>query len=107
MRFFVPKPFATTKQQACEAHECMRSFAKKKTGLNITDRRIYQIEFVRDSEQHEACVGQPEFDSGEPVIAILDACGKYLICTPSHGGYRGKPIVVGKRCTESVIEFRE
>ena len=105
MRFFVPRPFATTKQLACEAYECMRNFAKKSLGLNTTDRRIYQIEFVRDGEQYDACVGQPEYDFGETVVAILEAPRKYLVCTPNHGGYRGKPICIGKRCVKTTIAF--
>ena len=107
MRFFIPKPFAITKQQACEAHECMRNFAKKIVGLNTTDRKIYHIEFVRNGDIHEIYIDQPEYDSGEIVIAILDARGKYLICTPHNGGYQGKPIIVSKRCTELTIEFDE
>jgi len=107
MKFFVPKPFVTTMNGAQRAHKCMRDFAHQKLDLNVTDRKVYQIDYVCDGELWDACVGEPEHDSGEMVIAILDAPRQYLICTPEHGGYGGKPIVVGKQHIESVIEFEE
>jgi len=107
MRFFVPKPFAADMNQARQAHECMRSFAGQTLGLDVTDRKVYQIEFVDEGERQEACVGEPEPRSLETVVAILDAPRKYLVCTPNHGGYQGEPIVVGKQQTKSVIEFEE
>lgn len=107
MRFFVPKPFAVDMNQARRAHESMRAFAEQILGLDVTDRKVYQIEFVHDGERQDARVGEPEYDSGEPVLAILDAPRKYLVCTPNHGGYQGEPIVVGKQQTKSVIAFDE
>jgi len=85
----------------------MRRFAKQKLGVEASERKVYRIEFVRDGVRDELCVGQQEFDSGEPVLAILDAPRKYLVCTPNQGGYRGEPIVIGKQRTQSVDEFDE
>jgi len=107
MKFFMPKSFASSASDARKAHECMRRFAKRTLGVEATDRKVYRIEFVRDGVRDELCVGQPEFDSGEPVVAILDAPRKYLVCTPSQGGYQGQPIVINKRMTKSVDEFDE
>jgi len=107
MKFFVPKPFAMSVSGSRRAHNCMRDFAHEKLDLDVTDRRVYQIDYVCDGELRDVCVGELEHDSGEIVVAILDAPCKYLICTPSHGGYKGKPIVVSKRRIESVIEFEE
>jgi len=107
MKFFVPKPHAKSKAEAGDSVQCMRSFAQEKTGLKITDRKVYRIEFTRKGDQYEACVGEPEYDSGETVMAILDARGKYLICTPGHGGYRGWPIVVRKRATVAAEVFED
>ena len=107
MKFFMPKPFVTSTSEARKAHGCMRRFAKQTLGIQATNRKVYRIEFVRDGVRDELCVGQPDFDSGEPVVAILDAPRKYLVCTPSQGGYQGEPIVIGKRLTESVDEFDE
>ena len=107
MRFFVPKPFISSMSEARKAHECMRRFAKQTLGVEATDRKVHRIEFVRDGTRDELCVGGHDFDSGETVVAILDAPGKYLVCTPNQGGYRGEPIVIGKRQTKSVDEFDE
>jgi len=83
----------------------MRNFSRKSTGLDTTDRKIYRIEFVHDGEHYDLCVGQPEYNSGETVIAILDADEEYLICTPTQGGYRGKPIGVAKVKTLTIEDF--
>jgi len=83
----------------------MRDFAYQTLGLDVTDRKVYKIGYVCKGERWDACVGEPERDSGEIVVAILEVPRKYLICTPNHGGYMGKPIVVGKQRVESVIEF--
>lgn len=107
MKFFVPKPFISSIGEASKAHECMRRFAKQTLGLEASDRKVYRIEFVREGIRDELCVGEHDFDSGETVVAILDAPGKYLVCTPNRGGYQGEPIVVGKRQTKSVDEFDE
>lgn len=107
MKFFMPKPFVASPRDAHKAHECMRRFAKKTIGVEATDRKVYRIEFVRDGARSEVCVGQHDFDAGETVVAILDAPRKYLVCTPSRGGYQGEPIVIGKSRTKFVDEFDE
>ena len=105
MKFFIPKPYANTQKQAHHAHLCMRNFARRSTGLHTTDRKIYQIEFVHDGDQYDLRVGRPEHDSGETVVAILEADNEYLVCTPTQGGYRGKPAVVAKDETVAVQDF--
>ena len=107
MRFFVPRPHAKSKAEAHDSVECMRNFAQEMTGLETTDRKVYRIEFTRNGDQYEECVGEPEYDSGETVMAILDAKGKYLVCTPHHGSYRGRPIVVPKRATVAAEVFED
>ena len=107
MNFFIPKQFAKTKKEACQARECMTNFAKESFGLETTNRKIYQIDFVRYGDRYEVRVGQPEHKSGEIVMAILESTNGYLVCTPNHGGYQGKPIVVGKPSAESVVEFED
>jgi hypothetical protein len=107
MKFFMPKPFVASVSDARKAHECMRRFAKKTIGVEATDRKVYRIEFVRDGIRDELRVGQQDFDSGETVVAILDAPRQYLVCTPNQGGYQGEPIVIRKRQTKSVDEFDE
>ena len=105
MKFFIPKPFANTQKQAYHAHLCMRNFARRSAGLDTTERKLYQIQFVQDGDLYEACVGRPEYGSGETVVAILEADNEYLVCTPTQGGYRGKPVVVAKDETVAVQDF--
>ncbi len=105
MKFFVPRPLAKTSKESCEVHQRLRDFIDRSLGVKTTDRRIFQLEFVREGEHYDACVGHPEHDQGEIVVAILEAPHKYFICTPNHGGYCGKPISVAKRSATAVVEF--
>ena len=107
VKFFIPKPYANTEKEAHHAHLCMRNFARRSTGLDTTDRKVYQIQFVQDGDLYEARVGRPEYGSGETVVAILEADDEYLICTPTQGGYRGKPVVVAKDETVAVQDFED
>jgi len=105
VKFFIPQPYADTQKQARHARLCMRNFARKSTGLDTTDRKIYRIEYIHDGNHHDVRVGKPEYDSGETVLAILEANDEYLICTPTQGGCRGKPIAMAKENTGAVQDF--
>jgi hypothetical protein len=71
MKFFVPKPFVMSPGRAQKAHECMRDFVYQTMDLDVTDRKVYQIGYVCKGERWNVCVGEPEHDSGEMVVAIL------------------------------------
>jgi len=50
-----------------------------------------------------AQVGEHDID-GEIILAIFES-ETYVVCTSSRGGFRGDPILVGKREVSSVEYF--
>jgi hypothetical protein len=104
-RFFLP--FATDEKVAEEAWQSIRKFAEETTGWSVDeDQRIFSIAFTHNGEDYYAEVGQPEPQTGEPVIAILSSTA-YLVCTPNHGVIRGMPLLVGYKDTFGLVPFSD
>jgi hypothetical protein len=106
MKFFLPG--VKDPAQAEEIYAQIRGRAK---GLEISDRRIFRLEYKDEGKDWIAEVGRielvngQELRHGELVIAILDAGVTYLVCTPNLGVLRGQPIMVPKNAVKSVMEF--
>lgn len=103
MKFFIPQDLS--KEQQDGLYDRMRAFANRTLHSHITDRRIYEITFEQDPEPYTARVGEVLESINETVIVILETTNMYLICTPSRGGRRGMPVLVGKPHTLSVVDF--
>ncbi len=103
MKFFIPEDLS--KEQQDGLYDRMRAFANRTLHSYITDRKIYEITFKHDPEPQVARVGEVFEPMNETVVAILETTNIYLICTPSRGGRRGMPVLVGKPHTLSVLDF--
>ncbi|MEW6686790.1 MAG: hypothetical protein AB1393_11390 [Candidatus Edwardsbacteria bacterium] len=102
MKFFIPG--AKDDREAQDILESIKKFAKKTTGWNVTDRKIFSIKFKHRRKEYVAEVGQQDWVTGETVIAILES-DTFLVCTPNQGVIRNMPILVGKREVDSIVDF--
>ncbi|MCK4626329.1 MAG: hypothetical protein KAV00_13510 [Phycisphaerae bacterium] len=103
MKFFVPG--AENNQKAVEVYDGIKKFVKKTISGDITDRKIYHVSFTHDGKPYEARIGEEGPYASEPVIAILETSGIFLICTPNRGVLHGEPILVGKNDMIHVTDF--
>lgn len=104
MKFFLPH--AGTADMAEQTFKATKLFAKDNLGWNISDRRIFRIEYVHEGKNHKAEVGKVTDVNGEEVIAILES-NAYLVCTPNRGVLRGDPILVGTNEIRDIEDFEE
>jgi hypothetical protein len=105
MKFFVPA--AKDAEQAEQVYASVAKFNNAPTGK----RRIYKLAWNHNTEDYECEVGKPMpayFQTGdEPVMAILDCGGLYMICTPNRSGVHGEPIYAAASEVRNVIYFEE
>jgi allophanate hydrolase subunit 1 len=104
MKFFIPD--VNDEQLAVKTYQAIITFAKDTLGWNVSNRKIFQINYKHNSEYHEAEVGKNNDTNGEKIIAILES-NAYLVCTPSRGVIRGMPILVGIEEIFNIIDFEE
>lgn len=105
MKFFMPA--CTTDDKAESTYNAIKLLVKETVGWDITDRRIFRIEFQHKSIPYEAEVGKVTDFNREMVVAILES-HTFLICTTSRGALSGAmPIVVSKENTRSTEDFEE
>lgn len=97
--FFVPH--ASSPEQAEQVWQATKKFAEEQTGWEVTDRRIFKVEFTHDGKDYVAEVGQPEPQSGETVLVILES-NAVLVCTENRGVARGSPMLTGPR---TIVDF--
>ena len=102
MKFFIPD--AKTPDMAEQIYNAIKSFAKDTLGWNVSDRRIYRIEYYHDGKYRKAEVGKVTDSNNETVIAILES-NAYLVCTPNRGVLRGMPLLVGANEARWVEDF--
>jgi hypothetical protein len=95
--FFVPT--ADTAEQAEEIWKATKRFAEEQTGWDVSDRRIFRIEYEHHGEQEWAQVGEfysvAEADGDLPptCLVILES-QSFLVCTLNRGVARGMPYLV-------------
>ncbi len=98
MKFFFPDQ--EDKKLVSDAYDSIKKLARRTTGWDVTDRRIYCIKYHHKGRDYEAKVGERETQQGEPVVAILESTVSFLVCTRNRGVLWGMPILVGK--TENI-----
>ncbi|MPZ48066.1 MAG: hypothetical protein GEU75_01930 [Dehalococcoidia bacterium] len=91
-RFFLPG-LEDNPELAEETYGAIKLFARDKTLWRIQPDRIYSLGYRRDGEEFQVAVGRAEPRTGERVIAILRS-EAYLVCTATHGGVGGPPLIV-------------
>jgi hypothetical protein len=101
MKFFIPG--INNEQEAEKAYQLIISLAKKATGWEIGNRRIFKIAYLHDGKDRVAEVVKEHGANREVVIAILES-NAYLVCTPNRG-VRDLPILVGQEEALNIIDF--
>lgn len=81
-KFFIPH--AETPEASERIYQVIKAFAQITTKYDISERRIFRIEYTHNGIKHEAEVGAISTANGEEVMAILESF-VYLVCTPSRG----------------------
>ena len=79
-----------------------KSFVEARIGLEVSERRIFHVDYRHNEQDFEAEVGEPEPRTGEVCVAILES-NSFLVCTPSRGAGHGDPILIG--VPERVVDF--
>jgi len=101
-KFFIPH--AETPEQAERIYKEIKYFVQSTTKYDISERRIFRIEYIHNGMKHEAEVGAISTANGEEVMAILESF-VYLVCTPSRGVTEDIPIYVGIHDTTLIEDF--
>ena len=103
MKFFIPA--AKDKETESSVYEGIKKHAKDIVGWDIEERRIYRIKYEHGGKRYVATVGETDERVREPVIAILESTGTFLVCTPNQGVVRDMPVLVGKQEIIKVTDF--
>jgi len=108
MKFFIP--FAENDAEAEAIYADIRRFVVQMTHRNLSDQRFNKIVVDGDSpdgELKEIRVGMKCFVNDEVVIAILSDKNRrsFLICTPSRGIERDRPIAFKERAVQQAELF--
>jgi hypothetical protein len=101
MKFFIPR---ATPENTERIYESIKAFVKTTLGWDVSDRRIFRIEYFHNGKEHKAEVGTLTDVNHEEVIAILE-CNSYFVCTPTRGVVKGMPILVGTDEITSIEDF--
>ncbi|MBE9053030.1 hypothetical protein IQ243_21925 [Nostocales cyanobacterium LEGE 11386] len=105
MRFFIPA--ANDHTRAEDVYNAIAKFAQ----APITNKRIWKLRWLDKGTNLECEVGKPlpsYYQTGkELVLAIFDCENLYKICTLTHGGVRGEPILVDKNSQSSATYFSD
>ena len=102
--FFVP--YAKDSEQAQEVWTATRKFAQENCPNEVSENRIFSIEYRHEGSEYYTEVGQPEPRTGETVLVILKS-NPYLVCTENRGVLRGIPVLVGKNEARVVTHFKD
>ncbi|MBZ5736926.1 hypothetical protein [Nocardioides mangrovi] len=102
MKFFVPT--ASDDDEAEHVWAATRVFARDQLGWEVTDRRIFQINYHHEGKPYVAEVGEPDPRTGETVLAILES-NAFLVCTRNRGVVRGEPILIGPEEVRTITDF--
>jgi hypothetical protein len=105
MKFFIPAAKDKTREQ--EVYNGIKKFLAEEHGCQVTDRKIFSLQYQHNSQEYYAEVDQPHPQNGETVVAILYGTSHslYYICTLTRGVAQGVPIYVGAHDVRSVVEF--
>jgi hypothetical protein len=104
--FFIPG--AETREQAEEAWLAVKRFTEEQTGWEVSDRRVFRVDYEHHGDQEWAEVGEPfrvaEADGDTPsdCLIILES-NSFLVCTYNRGAARGMPYLVG--VPHTVVDF--
>ncbi|MBE9198761.1 MULTISPECIES: hypothetical protein [unclassified Nodularia (in: cyanobacteria)] len=103
MKFFIPA--ANDHTRAEDVYSAIAKFAQ----APITEKRIWKLRWLDNGMNMECEVGKPLpslYQTGkELILAIFDCENLYKICTLTHGGVKGEPVLVEKNLQSSATYF--
>ncbi len=103
MKFFVPA--ANDHIRAEHVYNAIAKYAQ----APITEKRIWKLQWLHNGMNMECEVGKTLPSScqtgKELVLAIFECENLYKICTLTHGGVKGEPILIEKSSQSSAIYF--
>jgi len=108
MKFFIP--FADDDAEAETIYADIRRFVIKMTHAELSEKRFHGLliheDYTRDDRQ-EIRVGMECFHNNELVIAILwdHKSQIYMVCTPSRGISKDRPIIFKKKMVLEAYQF--
>ena len=102
MKFFIPG--TKDNQKAQEVFEGIKKFAQETTGWQITNRKIFKIQYYHNNREYIVEVGKLDKITKEIVMVILES-NAFLLCTPNRGVLRGSPIYIGTNEVDSIEDF--
>lgn len=92
MKFFIPN--TKTSESAEQIYEAIKAFAKDNLNWNISEQRIFHIEYSEKGKYYQAEVGKKFHENNEIVFAILKS-NTFLVCTLNRGVKKDIPIQIG------------
>ena len=104
MKFFLPQVQKDDKAE--ELYQGVKAFNKDRMNWEISNRRIFRIEYSDKGKIRKDEVGKVTDVNGEKVLAILES-NAYLVCTLNRGFSRGLPIQVGKHEIIGIEDFEK
>ena len=103
MKFFIPA--ANDHTRAEDVYSAIAKFAQ----APITQKRIWKLRWLDNGINVECEVGKPlasSYQTGKELVLAIFECGNlYKICTLTHGGVKGEPVVVEKNLQSSATYF--
>ena len=106
MEFFIPH--ADSDEQRDRVWDGIKKNAKRVLSWNITNAKIYRLEFTHNSQEYTAEVGKYCKLLDEETLTILETDNNcYLICTQYRGYEGGEPAIVGVLDTKKMVLFDE
>lgn len=101
MHFFIPH---TRKTEHETVYNGITDIVKDQLKVQITPRKIFSINYIKDKKEVSAEVGKLEHHGRYVILAIFEA-NPFVIFTQTTSGDRGITLLVGKETVTAITEF--
>jgi len=98
-------PYVSGPDIAEAVYHVLRSAIRRRTGLSPGLRRVWRLRYGQAGRTFTATVGLMDERIEEPVLAILECEGSYLVCTRTHGLSDHPPTCVAASAILEVEDF--
>ena len=105
MKFFLP--YITDPKQEEETYTAIKAHVADQMHTNITNRRIFSIDYERDRKNFHIEVGQIYKEAEEMIITIFDSSLMYYVFNTNRGVVLGMPLIIDNYEIRIVTDFEE